>query len=97
MKPGKKFNALVWGIIPGILLPLVTLVVIWLITYQGGFFSFLKVFQQQGMLARIVSLATLPNLGIFFLFIWSDRYFSARGVIFATLVIALVMVVLKFS
>ena len=98
MTAEKRFNSLWWGVVPGILLPMVTMVVIWLIKYpEGGLFSFLKTFQQQGVLAKLVSLAALPNLGVFFLFIWSDRSFSARGVIFATLIIALVMVVLKLA
>jgi hypothetical protein len=97
MKPEKRFNSTLYGVIPGIVIPVLALAAVWLFKYQGGFFSFLKEFQQQGVLARLLSLAALPNLGLFFLFIWTDRSFSARGVIFATLVIAVVMVVLKFS
>lgn len=97
MKIEKKYNAIGYGIIPGFLLPLATLIVLWMVKYHGGFFDFLVLFQQLGMLAKIVSLVTLSNLILFFLFIWSNRSFSARGVIFATLVIAFAVLVLKFA
>ena len=97
MKTEKRYNAIGFGLIPGILLPVLSLIVLWMVKYHGGFFDFLVLFQQLGMLAKIVSLATLSNLILFFLFIWSDRSFSARGVIFATLVIAFAVLVLKFA
>lgn len=86
-----------WGLIPGIFLPLTTLIIIWTIKYEGGFFEFLTTFQHLGLLSKIVSLAAIPNLLLFFLFIWTDRTFSSRGVIFATLVLAFLMLVLKFA
>ena len=86
-----------WGLIPGIILPLTTLIIIWVIRYDGGFFQFLKDFQQIGLLSKVVSLAAIPNLLLFFLFIWTDRTFSSRGVIFATLVLAFLMLMLKFA
>ena len=97
MKANKRFDTLLSGLIPGIILPLVTLVVIWAIQSEEGLFEFLQKFQQRKVLSKIVSLAALPNLLLFFLFIWTDRTFSARGVIFATLVLAFVMLVLKLA
>lgn len=58
--------------------------------------EFLSGFQQLGMLSKVVSLTAIPNLLLFFLYIWTDRNFSARGVIFATLLLAFVMLILKF-
>ncbi len=45
----------------------------------------------------MISLSVIPNLLLFFLFIWTNRTLSARGVIFATLLVAMVMLVLKFA
>lgn len=97
MKVEKRFNTIATGLIPGILLPVLSMLGFWLVKYKGGFFEFLSQFQLLGMLPKVLSLATIPNLILFFLFIWSNRMFSARGVIFATLVIAFVMLVLKFA
>jgi len=97
MKIRKRFDTLLSGLIPGIVLPLVALVVIWAIQSEEGLFEFLKTFQHRNVLSKIISLAALPNLLLFFLFLWTNRTFSARGVIFATLVLAFVMLVLKFA
>lgn len=97
MKTRKRFDTLLSGLIPGIVLPLAAMVIIWAIQSDLGFLEFLQNFQHRNVLSKIVSLAALPNLLLFFLFIWTDRTFSARGVIFATLLLAFVMLVLKFA
>lgn len=81
----------------GIILPVLSLLVLWSIKYDGPLGDFLSSFQRAGLLSKIVSLSAIPNLLLFFLFIWTNRTFSARGVIFATLIVALVMMVLKFA
>jgi hypothetical protein len=97
MATKKRFDHLLAGMIPGVILPMATLLLIWAVKYKGGLGDFLSSFQKIGMLSKVLSLATIPNLLLFFLFIWTNRTFSARGVIFATLVLALVMLVLKFA
>ncbi len=97
MGSGKRFDTVLTGIVPGILLPLLTLLVFWQVRYEGGLGDFLTSFQRMSMLSKVLSLSTIPNLLLFFLFIWTNRTFSARGVIFATLVMAMVMLVLKFA
>ena len=91
----KKFNTLLTGLIPGLVFPALTLLGFWIIKSDRGFVDFLQQFQQIGMLSKVVSLSAIPNLLLFFLFIWTNRNFSARGVIFATLLLAFVMVILK--
>jgi hypothetical protein len=97
MKSRKSFDTLQHGLIPGIILPGLTLIIFWLVRFEGSLIQFLKEFQAFGMLSKTLSLATIPNLLLFFIFLWTDRTFSARGVIFATLLMALVMLVLKFA
>ena len=97
MKNRRSFDTVIYGLIPGILVPVITLIIFWIIRFDGGFFQFLRDFQHTGLLSKTLSLATIPNLLLFFVFLWTDRSFSARGVIFATLVIAMVMLVLKFA
>ncbi len=97
MKAERRFDSTLTGLIPGIILPVVTLVIFWLVRFEGGLFEFLTRSQQFGMLSKVLSLCTIPNLLLFFLFIWTQRSFSARGVIFATLVMAFAMLVLKIA
>ncbi len=91
----KKFNTLLTGLIPALVLPSLTLLVFWLIKSDRGFVDFLGYFQEMKMLSKVVSLTAIPNLLLFFLFIWTNRNFSARGVIFATFLLAFVMLILK--
>ncbi len=86
-----------FGLITGLMLPVSTLLIIWFVRHDMGLGEFLSSFQRIGALSKIVSLSVIPNLLLFFLFIWTNRTFSARGVIFATLVVALIMLVLKFA
>ena len=91
MAADKRFNTVLTGFLPGLLLPAITLLVFWMIRYEGGLGEFLSSFQQMNMLSKVVSLAAIPNLLLLFGFIWTDRYYSARGVILATLLVALGM------
>ncbi len=86
---------MLYGLIAGLVLPSVTLVIFWMVKSELGLWNFLVRFQYLGMLAKVLSVATIPNLLLFFLFIWTHRNFSARGVIFATLLMAFGMLVLK--
>jgi hypothetical protein len=97
MKNERPLDSMAAGLIAGLLLPVATLVGIWLIRYEGGLGEFLRSFQKMGMLSKVISLSTLPNLLLFFACIWTGRNVSARAVIFATLIVALVMLVLKFA
>lgn len=92
----RRFDSMLYGLILGLLLPPLALVIFWLVKSDLGFWNFLQRFHLLGMLSKVLSLATVPNLLLFFVFIWTHRNFSARGVIFATLLMAFVMLVLKF-
>jgi hypothetical protein len=91
----KKFDTLLTGLIPGLILPALTLVGFWIVKSDRGFVDFLVYFQEMKMLSKVVSLTAIPNLLLFFLFIWTKRNFSARGVVFATFLLAFVMLILK--
>jgi len=97
MKNKKSLDSILIGLIPGVIFPLITLLIIWRIRYDGGLVEFLATFQRMGMLSKVLSLATIPNLLLFFVFIWTNRILSARGVIFATLILAALMLVLKLA
>ena len=85
------------GLIAGLILPMMTLSTIWQVRYDVGLGEFIISLQRIGALSKLISLSVIPNLLLFFLFIWTNRSFSARGVIFATLIVAMIMLVLKFA
>ena len=92
----KKFDTVLSGFVPALVLPSLTLLGFWIVKSESTLVEFLVKFQQLHMLSKVVSLSTIPNLLLFFLFIWTNRIFSARGVIFATLLLAFLMLILKF-
>ena len=91
----KRFNSLLTGLVPALILPALVLLVFWIVKSDRPLTEFLTQFQQLNMLSKLVSLSAIPNLLLFFLFIWTNRNFSARGVIFATLILAFIMLILK--
>ncbi|MGD9978086.1 MAG: hypothetical protein AB7S54_09145 [Bacteroidales bacterium] len=96
MKHGKWNNPLL-GYIGGLALPLLALVVIYLAVYAGHSFSaFVKILWFQGNASKVLSLALVPNLVLFFIFIWTNRLKSAQGVLGTTIALALIIIFLRF-
>ena len=56
----------------------------------------LEVALEQDLLGNIIALGALLNLGVFFIFLKKRKYYRARGVITATLLAAITIVVTKF-
>lgn len=96
---GKKFHRLntFWlGFGLGIMVPIVTLLITYWINFEqynlSEFYTFLIQFR---ILTKLLSLCVLPNLGIFFLFLYPDFRRAAMGTLTATFVVALAIVLLQ--
>jgi len=91
-------NHLITGTILGLILPAITLVII----FQAGFSDtvnpedFLRFTLSQNILQNLVSLSGIPNLALFFLFIKTSLYENAKGVILSTFVLVIIVIILKF-
>jgi len=91
-------NKMIFGVIGGLLLPFV----ISFFYYKAAFdqYSFNEFFQKAvelGVHTELLSLSVIPNLLLFFIFVWSNRLYHARGVLLATFVYAFFMMALKFA
>lgn len=51
---------------------------------------------EQDIFGNIIALGALLNLGVFFIFLKKKEYYRARGVIMATLLAAIIIVIAKF-
>lgn len=51
---------------------------------------------EQDVLGNIIALGALLNLIVFFLFLKKNEYYKARGVIMATLIAAIIVLISKF-
>lgn len=84
------------GVILGTLAPVITLYAIFLFGYSGNSIgSFIEIIWYQNIFTRVVSISVVPNLVIFFLFIWTNRLKSARGVLAATIGYAIFVFITK--
>ena len=63
---------------------------------QFGFEETLQMIKDGNLYGTVLSLAALPNLFVFFVFIKKKQDYRARGVLMATILTALVTFVLKF-
>ena len=93
-----KFNKQRIGLISGLLVPIIAIFIFYLFNkYRFGSLEiFYKHFVLFHLTSHIVSLSVLPNLAVFYFFIKKNFLSSARGVILATMIYGLIIIVLKF-
>lgn len=51
---------------------------------------------ENGFLGSLIALGAILNLGVFFIFLKKTQYYRARGVVLATVIAALAILVSKF-
>ena len=56
----------------------------------------LKMSQEQGITGSLIALGALFNLLAFFVFLKKKQYYRARGVVLATVLAALIILITKF-
>ncbi|MGJ8745755.1 hypothetical protein [Polaribacter sp.] len=61
-----------------------------------GFYETLEMIKEGKLYGKVLSLAAIPNLFVFFVFIKKKQDYRARGVLITTILIAFVTLVLKF-
>jgi len=92
-----KVNNIWLGAILGILLPAITVFVAYKIRFdQYDMDGFFKMLMQKKVLSSLLSLCVIPNLLVFFIFIWLNYLYSARGVLLSTFVVGFIIVGAKF-
>ena len=63
---------------------------------KESFSKTLEMIKAGGLYGKVLSLAAIPNLFVFFIFIKKKQDHRAKGVLLATILIALATLVLKF-
>lgn len=92
----KAFNKMIYGIVAGIIVPLLMLSLI-VFFRRGGtpFLEYLSSLHSVNILSKLISICLLPNLLVFFGFLWTHNDKAARGVIFSLFFFAGFFIVLK--
>ncbi|HCY01115.1 MAG TPA: hypothetical protein DG754_13330 [Bacteroidales bacterium] len=94
----KKFDSIPLGAILGIVVPLITFYLVLRFVYPFEFSDkSLHTFWMHIMAPKIMSLGALPNLGVFMLFIYTNRLKSARGVLAVTILLAIIVFIIKLT
>ncbi len=92
-----KKDSTILGLIVGVIAPLIVMLAFWKVQFgHTSLIGFYEVMVQSRNLPGLISIGLLGNLGGFFLFYWQKLDVSARGVIMATFLYGLIIVVLKF-
>ncbi|MGC9374324.1 MAG: hypothetical protein ACP5DQ_04700 [Bacteroidales bacterium] len=98
MKSKYTLNNFTLGLILGILVPIVTMLIVYFTRFNQYVFSeLIDYLINTQVFTKIVSLCVIPNLILFFVFIWLNYLYSARGVLMATIVFAIFVFVTKFA
>ena len=91
-----RFDSLWIGLIVGFFVPVLALIMFYYSSFTKVSLQFFMDYSAHiRVLPKIISLCVIPNLGVFFLFMWRNHYYSARGIIFATLIITFIVLGLK--
>jgi hypothetical protein len=95
MKP--NLNTLPLGLLTGIIAPLIIFLIFYFMKFSNASFGeYINILIKRDIIVQIISLCVIVNLGLFFLFIQTHRYYSARGIIMATFLYAIGIVLFKF-
>jgi len=87
---------LLLGTLLGILVPAFIMVLMYAIKFkESSLSSFIDAAVSQGIASAIIVLAVLGNLGLFFLCLWRDKLWAARGVMISTLLYGMLMLYFK--
>jgi len=94
----KKFDSMWLGTILGVLMTFVSIFAFYLIRFADltihDYFKLL--IENRFLFAPIVSISGVPNLVVFFLFLNKEKYKTARGVILATFIIVVAVLIIKY-
>jgi hypothetical protein len=61
-----------------------------------GFNETLDIIREGDLFGKVLGLAAIPNLFVFFIFLKKKQDYRARGVLLATILTAVLMVIMKF-
>jgi len=91
-----RFNNQLLGVILGLILPVLSFFIIYLLL--SGSLNLVEYFEKvksTNVFTKLLSLAVLPNLLLFFIFIWLNYLKSARGILGATILSTFIIIALK--
>jgi hypothetical protein len=93
-----NFNHLLLGLLLGLLAPTIGIIIFYFSKFsESNLSEFITISIQEKMLSPLLSLCAVINLAVFYLFIQFDKLQTAKGIILATFIYGLAIVLLKFG
>lgn len=90
-------DSLLFGLILGLLIPVLGVLIFYYSKFAAvDLLQFIQVATKHKVLSPMLSLCAILNLGTFYLFLNKNLYLTARGIILATILYGVTIVVLKF-
>ncbi len=99
IKKTKKYDNIWLGLVSAIVLTVLSFFGFYLINQSefGALPKFFTALKLTEMFSSVVSLSALPNLLLFFIFIWTHRNRSAKGVLTAVMIITIMVAYLRLG
>jgi hypothetical protein len=92
-----RYNDVRLGLAAGLIVPLITVFIFYLVKFNHySLVEFFSAMISRNVLSSLLSICVIPNLLIFFIFIWTNMLYTARGVLMATFVFAVMVVIVKY-
>jgi hypothetical protein len=93
-----KFNNMFIGLVIGILSPPLTFYIFSKLSFPDitPWEQFLS-YHRRNVSTHVISLSVIVNLALFFIFLKSNRELTSRGILGATILYAITVVILKFT
>ena len=96
-KPKSTVNSFWFGLAVGLIVPLITIIIAYYQTYSYmEIKDFYLRFVHLKLFSAFISLCALPDMLVFFIFIWGNRLIGARGALTAIFILTIIVVVFKF-
>ncbi len=93
-----KFDHILIGVLIGLLAPSLGIIIFYFSKFEGSSLElFITTSVQEKLLSPLLSLCAVINLAVFYLIIQFEKYQTAKGVILATFLYGLAIVLLKFG
>ncbi len=91
-------NKFVIGFVTGVILPLIILLFFFLVKYEiNDFVYYFKLFFNSGSLMQLISLLTIANAVLFFIYLKFNLDKSAKGVLGSLFFYVIIVIAIKFS
>lgn len=98
MTSKKSWDSLKLGMILGVGWPLLVMILFYLVKFDNYPLNiFFDQLMELKLFSKFISVCVYPNLLLFFIFIWKNLLYSARGVLLATILLGFLVIILKFA